>query len=282
VLQKILMSLSVIVIICCMSNHAWAVKSTLAEMITRENWLKENLDLSASKQPFSFIFNGQYVNSMLSKWKKEVRTQKSDNNRTQQIITFIDSAHGLEVRVEISVFNDFPAVEWVLYLKNSGKADTPVLENILPLDMRIPLSDTAPVLHYSRGALCCIDDFAPVEKILNPKTYLALQPGGGRSSSEVTPFFNIDLGGRGIVLGIGWTGEWAATFHRDEGNNLELQAGMALTHLKLHPGEEVRSPRILLLFWQGQSVIASDQQRLRGNNLLRRFILAHHRPHPNG
>jgi alpha-galactosidase len=49
---------------------------------------------------------------------------------------------------------------------------------------------------------------------------------------------------------------------------------MALTHLKLRPGEEIRTPRILALFWQGD--------RMRGNNLLRRFLLAHHRPAPSG
>ena len=30
-----------------------------------------------------------------------------------------------------------------------------------------------------------------------------------RSVSEVLPFLNLDRGGRGIVLGIGWTGQWA-------------------------------------------------------------------------
>ncbi len=53
-----------------------------------------------------------------------------------------------------------------------------------------------------------------------------------------------------------------------------MQAGMALTHLKLHPGEEIRTPRILTLFWQGEP--------RRGNNLLRQFILAHHRPTAGG
>ena len=55
---------------------------------------------------------------------------------------------------------------------------------------------------------------------------------------------------------------------------VQVRAGMAHTHFTLHPGETVRTPSILTLFWQGE--------RMRGNNLLRRFLLAHHRPHPNG
>jgi alpha-galactosidase len=49
---------------------------------------------------------------------------------------------------------------------------------------------------------------------------------------------------------------------------------MALTRLKLHPGEEIRTPRMLMLFWQGEAT--------RGQNLLRQFILMHHRPAPGG
>jgi len=49
---------------------------------------------------------------------------------------------------------------------------------------------------------------------------------------------------------------------------------MERTHLRLHPGESIRAPRMLLLFYSGD--------RWRGQNLLRQFLLAHHRPQPNG
>ncbi len=179
------------------------------------------------------------------------------------------------MRAEITTFADFPAVEWVVYLKNHGAADTPMLDDIRPLCVSLPggAGDRPPVLHYANGALCCLDDFAPKEQPLGPGAALRLQPGGGRSSSEVLPFFNLDYGDRGMVLGIGWTGEWALET-RAEGGAIQLRAGMAHTHLVLHPGEEIRTPRMLVLPWEGD--------RLRGNNLLRRFLLAHHRPRPGG
>jgi alpha-galactosidase len=131
-----------------------------------------------------------------------------------------------------------------------------------------------PVVHYAKGAVCSIDDFAPIDKALEPGAKLSLEPGGGRSSSEVLPFFNLDFGAEGMILGIGWTGQWAASFSRDAGRLLRIESGMAKTHLVLHPGEEIRTPRILALFWQGEPV--------RGHNLLRRFLLTHHRPRPGG
>jgi hypothetical protein len=49
---------------------------------------------------------------------------------------------------------------------------------------------------------------------------------------------------------------------------------MARTHLLLHPGECIRTPRILRLSYR--------DERWRGQNLLRRLILAHDRPRCQG
>jgi alpha-galactosidase len=49
---------------------------------------------------------------------------------------------------------------------------------------------------------------------------------------------------------------------------------MAGTHLLLHPGESIRTPRMLLVFY--------EQDRWRGQNLLRQVILSHYRPKRNG
>jgi len=102
-----------------------------------------------------------------------------------------------------------------------------------------------------------------------------VQPGGGRSSSDFLPFFNLETGAdSGIILSIGWSGEWAARFDCDQNKSVRMTAGMALTHLKLRPGEEIRTPKIALLFYPGDWIT--------GQNLQRRFILAHHRPSVNG
>ncbi len=84
------------------------------------------------------------------------------------------------------------------------------------------------------------------------------------------PFFNLETGGQGLIGAVGWTGNWAAQFDRGGDGRLWLAAGMQRTHLKLLPGESIRTPRILLLFWRGD--------RLESQNLLRRFLLAHHSP----
>ena len=52
------------------------------------------------------------------------------------------------------------------------------------------------------------------------------------------------------------------------------RAGQELTHFKLLPGEEVRSPLIVLQFWKGDWIVAQ--------NVWRRWMMAHTMPRPGG
>jgi len=77
------------------------------------------------------------------------------------------------------------------------------------------------------------------------------------------------------MVALGWSGQWTISFARDNASSLHVRAGMELTHLRLHSGEEIRTPRMLLLFWKGGDYIV-------GHNLLRRFVIAHLMPRKDG
>lgn len=221
--------------------------------------------------PFSFLYGDRPSAGLLSGWTCETRDTELDAARRQREVTYMDRTTGLQLRCTAIIFKDFPAVEWVLHFKNTGSADTPILKDIQALDTALSSPGTDPIIHYAKGGSNSLDDFMPMTRVLGERGQLRLQPGGGRSSSLFMPFFNIETRNAGAVMAIGWTGEWAASFeHADAGPAFRVKAGMDLTHFTLHPGEEVRTPRILMLFWQGE--------RRRGNNLLRQFILTHHRP----
>jgi len=225
--------------------------------------------------PFSFTYDGTPSTRLLSSWVRERGASQASNDATLETTVYTDPCTGLSVKVEAREHSDFAAVEWVLRLRNTGSVDTPVIEAVQALDATLRLPEGGGcVVHYADGSLCSPDDFAPRERDLRPRGSLRLHAGGGRSSSEVLPFFNLDFGSEGVVLAIGWTGEWAAQFDRVDREKLRARAGMDFTHLKLHPGEEIRTPSILALCWSGD--------RMRGHNLLRRFLLKHHRPRVNG
>ena len=223
---------------------------------------------------FSFAYEGKPSAELLKTWNVERDSRKLDDARTERTITYTDPKTGLRVRCVGTEYQDFPAVEWTLYFKNSGTQDTPILESVQALDTRLGGFDRA-TLYWSTGGVATFDDFAPQEKpFKKPGETLHFQPGGGRSSNGVLPFFNVLGPQGGMIAAVGWTGEWAADFTATNAG-LALNAGLAKTHLLLHPGEEIRTPKILLLFYRGGD-------RWHGQNLLRRFILAHHRPLVNG
>jgi alpha-galactosidase len=228
---------------------------------------------AGSPLPFSFRLGGRPSADSLRGWRRSAQSHPLDGARTEHTLVLADPMTGLEVRVDAVEFLDLPAVEWVVRLKNTGGADTPLIEQVQALDLEQPCADSC-ILHYSLGALCSPDDFAPVERRFRRGAGLRLTPRGGRSSSEILPFFNIDRGGSGTVVAIGWSGEWAAEFTRGQDGTVRVRGGMNLTRLVLRAGEEIRTPSILLVFWNGD--------RLRGHNMLRAQILRRHRPSLNG
>ncbi|MEM3523216.1 MAG: alpha-galactosidase [Thermoproteota archaeon] len=248
------------------------MKPTAGEMAKAHEWVDAKL-IRASEHFFSFSYGGQSSEKLLASWKLERETNVLSGGIREHCLTYTDVETGLRLKCTATEYSEFPAAEWVLYFKNMGKDATPIMGNILPLDLTLNCKDD-PILHYSRGALCSPSDFEPLCRKIGSKTRFQLKAGGGRSSSETLPFFNLELAGEGVVMAIGWTGEWFAGFSRSGDGKLRLQAGMARTHLRLNGGEEIRSSRILLLFWL--------KDRMRGHNLLRQFILAHHRPSVNG
>lgn len=233
----------------------------------------EAVDTGAAR--LSFVYDGRPSSAFLPQWKREARQTALPGGGESQEVVFQDPATGLEVRVSARLFADFPAVEWVTRFRNTGPQDSPAIENIQALEAAFALPTAGPpTLHWANGGVASFDDFAPHATELKPGVPFTLGAKDGRSSSEVLPFFNLEGAGGGVVLAVGWSGRWAATFEAGARGSLRARAGMARTRFVLHPGEEVRTPSMLALFYRGD--------RWRGQNLLRQFILAHHRPTRSG
>ena len=247
-----------------------------AEMRLRDKWLGRHFDAKAAAVPFSFTYGGRASGELLPTWKAE--RAKAKPGGALQTLTWTDPATGLRVRAEVKAFADLPAVEWVLRLENQGQQDTPMLERILPLDVAFAAkAQEKAVIHYSIGEKNTGQSFAPVEEVLVPGSPqpLVFAPVGGRSSDGFMPFFNLALPEGGVALAVGWSGQWEASFQRPAQGELMAKAGQQLVRCKLHPGESIRTPRILLVFWRGS-------EPLRGNNLLRQVLMTHYMPRRNG
>jgi len=234
--------------------------------------------------PFSFIYGGKPSAALLSSWKRTIRNEGTTDGNGQHIITWLDPDTGLKIECEVTNYADDSAVEWVLRLTNTGATDTRIIENILPLDMTItPRDKNGMKLHYVNGSNLRATDYVPHECGIAPGSDIILghdcegwhDADNNPDHAESIPYFSIEWHGGGMVGAIGWTGFWKFRLRRNEDAELSLQAGQKLTHLKLQPGETIRTPRILLVSWQGTD-------RMRGHNHLRHLLFDHYAPKQNG
>ena len=228
---------------------------------------------SLREAPFSFKYDGQA--SAEFPWQPARSTRQLDAQRTEQTLLYTDEKTGLQVRCVAVEYHDFPTVEWTLCFKNTGARDTPILSEVRALDARFDRAGPGDfVLHHFTGSPCTPNDFQPFETALKPGVSKRITAAGGRPSNSDLPYFNIAWPGEGVIVAVGWPGQWAADFVRDQSTGLQVRAGQEQTHFKLQPGEEVRTPLMVLQFWQGDWV--------RAQNVWRRWMLAHNLPRPGG
>ena len=173
-----------------------------------------------------------------------------------------DLAFWLEV---FTYGDDSSAVEWTAHFENRSETDSLIIEDIRVLDYTLPYFPEAWVGSLN-GTTAQITDFGYNEEKMSTS--------GMRStgSRQIVPFVNIGTtANTGFVLGIGWTADWAIDYTVSEKENIiNVKCGMPQTHFLLHPGESVRQPRIMMLFW--------ESNRERGQNMCRRHLVINHIP----
>lgn len=230
---------------------------------------------AAVELPFSFRYDGRPSGEFLREWLVKRQTRRVDAARIEHRLTYSHPASALEVRAVAVEYTGHAAVEWTLYFKNTGNSNSGMIENIQALDTSFARGGGGEfVLHHGLGSRTLADDYRPLETTLTPKLEKKLATSGGRASDAELPYFNLAWPGRGVIVAVGWPGQWAARFTRDEGRAVRVTAGQELTHFRLRPGEEVRSPLMALVFYQGDWID--------GQNAWRRWMVACNVPRPGG
>ncbi|MCX7425241.1 MAG: alpha-galactosidase [Planctomycetia bacterium] len=262
---------------------AGAVAPTPVEMAEARRWAAAAFEGSPAAMPFfSFTYDGKPSAELLKTWDLKRASRQLDAQRVEHTLTHADATTGLVVRCVGIEYRDFPTVEWTLYFKNTSDRDTPILAGIEALDIQLEReTGVSPpraefLLHHNTGSPTTPGDYGPRETTLNPETETRISAAGGRPTNSDLSYFNLELAtGEGVILSVGWPGQWDSHFSRDKENGLRIRAGQELTHFKLLPGEEVRSPLVVLQFWKGEDW-------LRAQNVWRRWFIAHNIRRPGG
>jgi len=254
---------------------------TKAELQDRNQWSLQNLSNPNNALPFSFTYGQKDSANLLASWAAKTESWTIDRFRTGRTHTWTDSSSGLQVRCVSVEYSDYAAVEWTVYFKNTGTQNTAMLENVQGLDTSfIRGIEGEFVLHGIKGDFCTADSYEPYQTYLVSGMLKKFSPpdysGKSCDGPKGWPYYNLQIPGNGgVILAVGWPGQWASAFKRDAGQKLRVTAGQQLTRLVLQPGEEIRTPLIALLFWKGDDVV-------RAQNVWRRWYMAHNTPRVNG
>lgn len=258
-----------------------------------EKWIEKDFALDGVL-PFSFKYGGVCSSEILSGCTYTREVTQPDKDRKLVKLTF-KAPDGLKITAELIHFQDFPAAEWILYFENTGKENSALIEEVKALKLGVEYSPfrTAGtqqygahdnILTYSGGSDCKIDDFLPLKEVFHyiaNKKSMHFGSMNGRPTSGshgCMPYFNMKTMDCGVILALGWAGQWEMDVytgqHENDAAYLSFEGGMPDMHISLHPGEKIRTPRILMMPWVGQQ---ED-----GQNLFRGFMTRHHTPHVNG
>ncbi len=265
----------VLVLVLVVCGRVTVAQSTPGEKATLQAWIAKHIAAERPEPPFSFRVGDLASTEFLARCNFTHSAKILDEARTEHQLNFTDDTTGLQVRCKAIEYRDFPNVEWTLYFKNEGDTETPILSQIRALDVTINREgDSEFVLHHYKGSRAEKDDFRPRATTLEEGVALRFRSLGGRGTNGTMPYFNLQGPTKGVITAIGWPGQWDATFERDETTKLRVSGGQEVTHFKLLPGEEVRSPLIVVQFYEGEP--------RRGQNLWRRWMVRHNLPRVEG
>ena len=228
--------------------------------------------------PFSFVYDGKSSQEFLPQWQRAAKEEPINTTTLRRTLTFTDPQTRLEVKAVADVYLDTPGVDWTIYLTNKGEKDTPFIENVQAVDVTLaspPPFEHSMTLHRLRGSAVPPMPFQPFDQAVTSGSRVEFGADGGKPARTNSPFFTLDWGTGGVITAIGWSGQWLGKVDRLANGSVRLQAGMQFLHLRLQPGETIRSPRILQVYWNGGD-------RDEAHNQFRRTMLAHIVPQRNG
>ncbi len=167
------------------------------------------------------------------------------------------------------------AIEWQVRVEAPATGDSPLYEGLQSADFVVQFpTERAVTLHWNKGSHAEDTDFQPRTEHLAAGKPFTLESFGGRSSDGVMPYFNLAGEDGGLIVAVGWSGDWKASFEALQDGQVRIKAGLKRSRFKLRPGEHVRLPAVLVMSYRGTWID--------GQNQFRRLTLRHFTPtsHP--
>lgn len=229
-----------------------------------KQWLADNLLSSDGNYPFTFKIDGEEFNP--TQWQKSFAPSPEfgtvyQGGQTEYLI-FTNDEKALEVTVEVTAFSENATCQWTVYIRNTGKGNSGVISDFYALDYGFETGNAE--IYYSMGSNTAVSDFSLIKKNLTAKERV-FSAVDGKPTEKNLPYFNISGENYGMLMGIGWTGQWIAGFSESKGTTA-ITVKQEYLETYLLPGEEIRSPLVSVGFYV-------HDNPLKGFNLFRNWIM---------
>ncbi len=272
-----------------------------SELTTAQAWIHDHLVDPHGAVPFSCRLNDRPLDLRDGQWQV---------NRNGLALEAYHPGFGLHLRCRAKTYSDFPVVEWTVELEQTSRGQAPLISELLGLDSRWQAdSGQGYAVRGMNGDVFERRDlYAPwIRRVSGTSRGFTLAPTWGsglvatgddlatavtapeklegRPCSGHFPFFAIERCAAGslpeappvdgFLMAVGWPGCWRAEFSCTGPGQIRVRAGQETTAFRLQTGETARTPLIAMLFFQGGD-------RVRTQNLWRRWMIAHNLPRPAG
>jgi alpha-galactosidase len=218
------------------------------------------------KPSFSFKYNGIPFN--------ELEKQILNTENGYKVVL----PDGLTVECKADFYDKYGVTHWVNYWSNPTDHPSGQISEIYDCDITVPFDPDPPVTRKNRqatwepetfrivkttGANVKEDDLSTREEGLWAGQESESHCAVGRSALETFPFFDITRQGKGVLVAVGWTGQWKARFFRNA-DSCRIVFGIEHANFYMKPGESLRTASATVLEY-------SDGQE-NAHNAWRRYI----------
>lgn len=245
----------------------------------------ETLLQNPAEFPCSFQLDGKPYHGFQEGFTKVSHTDSRQGEKQTDELVFRHES-GLVFRALCAFYPAYAAFEWTLYLKNEAAQESARISELRAADVT-----------FSQGnaRLCGIlgdarnEDYGDGDGVLSPTYGMNNQPydvslargvayelknKGGCGSNHEFPYFRLQLPQNGCIIALGWPGQWTARFLTTP-EKTDFCAGQRYLNATLHPQEEIRTPLVSFLLYDGED---EDRQ----TNLWRHFFMDCNMPRQHG
>ena len=229
-----------------------------------------------NKHLFSFLYGEKSI------WDCDMETRITEKGN--ETVTEFVLPDGLKITNIVKKHANH-AYEWVNWFENLGKEPTKIISELWDCDCELPFekdeSKRGPAYVAERDEMTRVfaptgSSFTDYEFFSNPydmgvennppylltpdSAHKSFKNIGGRSSDGRAPFFNIHRQGKGVIIAIGWSGQWQCDLDRTD-YGVRIRTKIEDTHFKLLPGEKIRTSSVVIMPYEGKVVESQNQWR---------------------